>query len=374
MRCQPATTDTPLAACSAVAIAPCSFALQDAADGPVTLQVLPVGTFRPADGRPLPVAAWHIDATLAARVIERFRARKTPPVLDYEHQTLNAEDNGQPAPAAGFFQDLIWREGQGLFAVIELTQRAREFIAAGEYRYFSPVISYDKHSGNVLEVRMGALTNNPAIDGMAPVALRAAARFALTEPTEEPAMSRSALLVAVATALSLSADATEEQAVAAFTAFVSQPDPLAALRQVLGQPESTSPEELTAVCAALRTAAPDPAQYVPVATVQQMQSQIAALSASQTQRAIDDLVKPALAVGKLLPAQESWARELGSKDLAALTAFINLAQPIAALSSTQTHGVAPTGTGAGHGLSNEELAVCTAAGIDPKDFAATKAA
>lgn len=187
-------------------------------------------------------------------------------------------------------------------------------------------------------------------------------------------MSRSALLVAVATAFALPADATEEQAIAALTAHAAKPDPLAALRQALGQPEAASPEELTAACAALRGAAPDPAQFVPVSTVQQMQAQIAALSASQTQRAIDDLVKPALAVGKLLPAQESWARELGRKDLAALTAFIDTAQPIAALSGTQTQGQPPAGTAAGHGLSNEELAVCTAAGIDPKDFAATKAA
>lgn len=46
------------------------------------------------------VPVWHIDQAVAARVMERFNARRNPPVVDYEHQTLHKETNGQPAPAA----------------------------------------------------------------------------------------------------------------------------------------------------------------------------------------------------------------------------------------------------------------------------------
>lgn len=46
------------------------------------------------------VPAWRINQAIATRVIERFNARANPAVVDYEHQTLHKETNGQPAPAA----------------------------------------------------------------------------------------------------------------------------------------------------------------------------------------------------------------------------------------------------------------------------------
>lgn len=183
-----------IAACSVdaigVAIAPCYF--QFAASATTTdatriwVQLTPAGDFAPRDGRELPVAHWHTDAQTAAATIAAFRANKTPPVIDYEHQTLLAEDNGQPAPAAGRLIDMYWREGQGLFGLIELTPRARQYIADGEYRYFSPVFTYDPESGVVLRIVMGALTNHPALDGMAPVALRAAATARFVSATRNP--------------------------------------------------------------------------------------------------------------------------------------------------------------------------------------------
>ena len=76
----------------------------------------PAGRFFPSDGRELNVPGWYIDADIAQRVIERFNARQTPLVLDYEHQTLNKDENGQPAPAAGWWKSLEWRDGSGLWA------------------------------------------------------------------------------------------------------------------------------------------------------------------------------------------------------------------------------------------------------------------
>ncbi|HCE8163099.1 TPA: protease, partial [Pseudomonas aeruginosa] len=159
-----------------VAIAACSFQLPQLEDGSAWIQVTPAGEFRPTDGRPMDVPAWRIDAASAAAVIDRARARKTPPVLDYEHQTLKKEENGQPAPAAGRFLDFEWREGSGLWGRVEYTARAARMIEDGEYLYFSPVFSYAP-DGTVLSILMGAITNDPAIDGMEPLARRAAATF-----------------------------------------------------------------------------------------------------------------------------------------------------------------------------------------------------
>ena len=45
------------------------------------------------------VPSWRINAAIASAVMERFNG---PRVIDYEHQTLHKEANGQPAPAAGW--------------------------------------------------------------------------------------------------------------------------------------------------------------------------------------------------------------------------------------------------------------------------------
>lgn len=83
-----------------VAIAACLFELPAVADtGLIELQVTPAGAFVPRDGREMSVDAWRIDATSAAQVIARFQRLATPPVLDYEHQTLRAEDNGHERAA-----------------------------------------------------------------------------------------------------------------------------------------------------------------------------------------------------------------------------------------------------------------------------------
>lgn len=144
-------------------------ALTAQANGRVLLQVTPAQDFTPADGRPMDVAAWRINRAIAERVIAAFSAGQQPAVIDYEHQTLNKERNGQPAPAAGWIHALQWIEGKGLHALAELTEKARSQIRAGEYRYFSPVIQYSRKTGDVTRLLMGALTNHPAIHGMAAI-------------------------------------------------------------------------------------------------------------------------------------------------------------------------------------------------------------
>lgn len=370
---------TALAVAVPVAVAPCYFELPAAeAGGLVEVQVTPAGRFKPRDGRKLPVDAWRIDAAIAARVIERFRALQTPLVVDYEHQTLQAEDNGQPAPAAGFIRALEWREGSGLWARVEFTARARQYLADGEYRYFSPVVTYDTRSGEITSLLMGALTNNPALDGMAPIEARAAARFHLTPESE----MNNKLLLAVCTALAIKHEGreaadVEADAIAALAGLKDAPDPLAAVRKELGLAETVAADEVVAACRSTKAKAdaaaePDPAKYVGIEVVKQLRDQVAALSATQTAREIDELVKPALEDGRLLPAQEAWARSLGKSDIAALRSYLDSAQPIAALRGTQTGGRDPQQQPDENGLTPDELALCRATGVDPKAFATAK--
>jgi phage I-like protein len=358
----------------AIALAACSFALPSALDekNMTWLQVTPAGKFRPTDGREIPVPHWHIDAAVASKVIERFQAKATARVIDYEHQTLLKEENGQPAPAAGWFRALEWREGQGLFAQVELTQRAADYIAQGEYRYFSPVFLFHPKTGEVLDIQMGALTNNPALDGMEALSLRAAATFGLTQE-EEPAVNP--LLTAVLAMLCLANSTTEDQAIAALTAHAAD---LAALRKALGiDDENATGTALVAACTGLKAkAAPDPAKFVPVDVLTQVQGEVAALTSRLRERDEQDtnaLIDAALEDGRLLKQMEGWARDLGKSNRAALTSYLDAATPLAALGGSQSGGRQPE-IDSKTGLSTEELAVCTAMGLTAEQFIAAKAA
>lgn len=347
----------------AVAVAAFAAALGAPSDGNLyQVQVTPASDFTPRDGRAMSVPAWRIDAQIAQRVIERFRALRTPLVVDYEHQTLLTETNGQPAPAAGFFRDLQWIDGTGLVAIIELTARAAAFVAAGEYRYFSPVFSYDPRSGDLLRLEMGALTNNPALDGLQQVSLLAAARFGFDINQETPMD----LMQKIREALGLPADADEAAVLAAINQLKAPAAEAAALRAELGVAADVDQPTAIAAVAALKSQRPDPAKYVPVEAANDMRTQLAALTARAQQRDVDDLVQPALADGRLLPTQEAWARELGTSNVAALTSYLDLAPPIAALRGTQTGGQPPAGDS--DALTDSELAVCRQTGISAEAY------
>ena len=80
---------------------------------------------------------------------------------------------------AGFnSSEIEWREGEGLFIKPRWTDKAREHIQAGEYKYLSAVFSYDKQTGEPTQLRMAALVNYPGIDGMEEVVTLAANHFA----------------------------------------------------------------------------------------------------------------------------------------------------------------------------------------------------
>lgn len=370
-----------LAAATAVAIQACSYQVPVKTrlpGGQILLQVTPAGSFAPSDGRQMDSPPWNIDAAGAAAVIQRFAAAtaRQPLVLDYEHQTLNKATNGQPAPAAGWFRELRWREGEGLYAVAELTQRAQDYIANGEYLFFSPVFEYSKETGQVLALHMGALTNAPAIHGMKPLSLIAAATAAFIVPPQlEPSVNP--LLKALLASLGLPETTTEANAVTALTAL----GPLTALQgrataacTALSLPVDASADAVTAACTSLRTAAPgapDPTKFAPIALVTELQTSIAALTANQLQGQIDTAVDAALKDGRLLPAMEPWARDMGKTNMAALTSFLVAAQPIAALTATQTRGLPPGGLAKGDAqLAPAELAVCNAMGLTPEQYKA----
>lgn len=355
---------------SILALAACSFGLPDvgADQSEIEIQLTPDGAFRPSDGRPLNVDAWRMSPEIAAAAIKRYESRSNDAVLDYEHQTLHKETNGQPAPAAGWMTKLVYRAGEGLFAVTALTDRARQLIRSKEYRYVSPVFEFDTNTGAVLDIKMAGLTNHPAIDGMEPLAALAAVAFVKAN-TQESSVNK--LMIAICAALSLSQDTTEDQAIAAINQIGAE---RASLRNALKLPANADAAACVAACAAL-SANPNPASFVPVAAFEQLKGELAALTAKTVGAEVNALVEAGLREGKLLPAQKDWAVALGKSDIAALTTYLQKTPAIAVLSGgTQTNGEAPSAVAAAAGLTDGELAVCTSLGISPEDFKKNKAA
>jgi hypothetical protein len=121
--------------------------------------------------------------------------------IDYEHQSLDRR-NTRPdglRPAAGWIGGLEVRE-DGLWAVdVTWTPRARELLRSGEYRYFSPVIYWsDEDFSDVVALGPVALTNDPAMHGVRPLAASRAVQEAVesgqvagpaadANPREDPA-------------------------------------------------------------------------------------------------------------------------------------------------------------------------------------------
>ncbi len=363
-----ATRKTPIAA--SLAVAACSMALTTGSE----LQLLPAGDFRARDGRPADAPGWTTNADVAAVLVSAAAARGTPYVIDYEHQTLLAKENGKPAPAAGWFSKLEWRDGVGLFAIdVEWTAPAQGMIAANEYRYISPVIGYDRATGAVTALYMAAITNNPAIDGMDSVLLAAASlSFSLPPPTpltEETNMDE--LLEQLRWMLNLPVGSTAQDVLA-------QLQKLADLIKSDGTATAAASFDLVAYLGAQRTsiaaltaATPDPAKFVPIEALQAVQAQAATLSAQMNTGRVDQAVDAALAAGKLVPSMTAWARELGNKDFAALTAYVETAPVIVALNTTQTDGKPPAGVAAGGVLTPGQVALCAAMGVSQDDYQKT---
>jgi len=362
------------------AIAACAFEIQPGKD---RIQLFPVGKFRAVDGRPAECANWYLDEKLANSLISALASRTNPVVIDYEHQTLRTEQNGKPAPAAGWInpQSLTWTP-DGLFADVTWTARAKELIQGGEYRFISPVFCYDRQSGAITKFIHAALTNDPGLDGMSEVTLAAASRLAAHNPVEEEFLVNEELLKLLRQLLGLAADADEAAITAALEKMLNEiktdagENANASLSTVFSTLK-TKKEEVAALTVALDAAkktppgAPDPAKYAPVSVLTELQQQVASLSARVNGGELDTLVADALNAGKLLPALEPWARELGEKDIAALKSYIDKAAPIAALTSQQSGGQPPTG-GNNHGLNATELSVAALSGMTAEEFATAK--
>ena len=285
---------------------------------PSEIQLTLDGTFKAKDGRPANLDGWIINADIAQALIQLADSQADAFVIDYEHQTLYAKQNGQPAPAAGWFKSIEYRAGLGLFATnVEWTESAALAIQAKEYRYISPVLQFNPKTGEVTRILMAALVNSPALDGMADLTALAADYFS-TQPKD------------------LNVDKTKELE----AKIADLEKQLSDSKAACATADKATKDKAAKDKAASSTAAVDLSQHVPVAAFTDLQQQFAALSVKVEQKNVDDLVAVGLSDGRITPALADWAKGLPQE---ALSAFLDKATPIAALSGLQTGGKPPAG-------------------------------
>jgi phage I-like protein len=313
---------------------------------------MPDGEFDAVDGRPgnmpgVKAKKWLLNEKAAKAVIARYQARGLKLVIDYEHQTLKAAENGHPAPAAAWITGLEYEPASaaskgGLMATVEWVGDGGELVAERKYLYLSPVFLFDPETGEVLSLHSVALTNTPALNSLGEIAAMAAlaemdlqrrlpGSGSTPNPEKETTMDKTKVLVALGLAL----DTGDDTAFTALSALKARHE------------------------------------HIPLDEHKKVTGELAALKESQDKGAHEQLMTAALADARILPANEAYWRK---QPLVALQEFLKDAKPVAAaLSGMQTGGKPPAGAAAGVvALSEDELAVCKSMGLSPEAFAKAK--
>ena len=312
------------------------------------VHLIPAGTFIGVDGRgPYRLA----DAQAVVAATRAHHGRKQI-VMDYEHQSINSQQNGKPAPAAGWIVGLEARE-DGIWGLVEWTEPAAAHIAAREYRYISPVFSH-KNDGTVKALLNAALTNNPNLDQL--IALNRAGE------TMDPS-ALNAKLREAATLLGLPETADDMTVLNRVKQVV----------QVAADLSGLTGEPLVSA----QSAAPDPSMFVPIGDYQRAISEVNKLRSGVSRKDAEIRVSEHMAEAKIPPFMRDWAISLCTTNLAAYEEFVAGVGPSFTYLNQRTHATAkpPYMTSAnknqqpGNGLSQEEMAVCSNMGLTAEQYA-----
>lgn len=290
---------------------PCITVCCDASGPPAKIMLIPYGEVKSTKGN------FIFDDEAAHELLARYENKKNDLVIDYEHQTLY---NVQ-APAAAWIKALEYRKWEGLFGVVEWTERGGSYVANKEYRYLSPVIMVRTSDHRAVALHSAALTNDPAIDGMIPLVAK--------NDLEDEMEDNMEFLKLLAQMLGLPETASETDVAAAVKALVEK-ESVSINKELRDLLEVDDKADINAIKGKI-IAMKNPAGFVKVEKYQELQTQLA-------EKVKDELVTAALKDGKIAPAQKEWAETYALKDPEGFRGF---------LAMTAAGAVVPTGEVAG---------------------------
>ena len=344
-------------------------AINSQGQAPEWVHLIPAGIFFGRDGR----GPWRL--SVPENFIETtndYQAGADIP-LDYEHQSEMTEKNGRPAPAAGWIKELEARE-EGIWGRVEWTSSGSAMIIEKEYRYLSPVFTYDKKTGELGRLESAGLTNRPNLE---------------LKALNNQGASMEEFLTQLAALLGLAETATQEEVFAAVQKLAEQgesansegeEDEKTAENDDGGEgdtPPETLPEAeaalLDAVSALVNVAeeeagaAPDAQKAKNVMealrAMRAMGTRLAAVEGQMARNNAQSLVGKATAAGKISPALKTWAMDYAMSDPAGFAAYVKTA-PVVMAANRAERGV----MGGGGSLTQEERAVCKQLGLSEADY------
>lgn len=287
------------------------------ADGtvPEWVHLLPAGEFGGRDGR----GPYKTDAQA---IIDSFKASGKDLAGDYEHQSIKADKNGQPAPASCWIKELQERL-DGIWGRAEWTKRGANFVGGKEYRYISPVFDHYM-DGTVFRLTGFALVNDP---NLYLTALNRREGFSSAHSTKGGNVDLKDIIERLRYMLNLPSLATPEEVVAELDklkALIGQPE-TQAMRQALALSDTAGVGEIIRAAHGRVTGTPDPGQYVPRAEYDRVAHSLQQLQQQTTDNDVEKAVREAMAAGKVAPASADWARSYCRRDPKGFAEFVSAA-------------------------------------------------
>ena len=311
--------------------------LAESGEAPEWIQVFPAGAVHSSKGD------FVADAAAMAAVMEAFRALGHDLVVDYEHQTVGGEYQAPDgrAPAAGWITQLEARD-DGLWARVNWTDAGARYVTSREYRYLSPVVGIRRSDRRAVVLHSVALTNDPAIRGIRPLAHAAGG-------VEEDLMME--WLIGM---LGLEAGAGEDQVKAAVQAMKELADEAKASLDL----KAGTAGELKGSVLALKSNA---------ARAVMDSAELVALKHRLDEREVKDLLDKAASEGKFTPAQRPDLERLALSDRSALEAFLTKATPAIPVGGAVSQGASAR---ASNNLSETEAMICKSLGVTAEEYKA----
>lgn len=232
--------------------------------------------------------------------------------FDYEHASLEK----QAAPAAGWIKELAWEDCAGISARVEWTDKAKNYIANREYRYFSPVFYIQKSDSRVCALDSVALTNRPLTTNLTPILAKIEAKLG-AENNKEEKMDRKKLIAA----LGLKEDATDAEILAAVAKLgVKSPEAKTKTKEVVSAKITAAldlkdDDDISTIVASIHALKQGNDTGVSRDEFNKLQAKLVAKEAT-------DAVESAMKVGKIAPAQKDWATAYAKDDLKGFNTFI----------------------------------------------------
>lgn len=310
------------------------------------IELFPVGEFRLGDAR----GAKPMRVVDAAALIAASLAAAPGGVLpiDFDHRSFAGQGLAD-SRAAGWITALAV-EGDRIVASVEWTEEGRKALEGRAYRFVSPVFKA-RPDGRVALIEGAGLVNNPAL----PQLRQLASQETQMDPIQQ-----------IAGLLGMAADKPDD-IVARVTALAAAETQLASIKAAA---KVSGDDAATQICARLTAAAPDPAQFVPKAAFDGLQTQLASLQADVHSGKVEAALERAREAGKLTPDLEDWATRLASKDLAEFEAWAAVAPVRVAFGQRQLAGRQPPAKS--DTLTEAERLVASQLGLTAEAYLATR--